>query len=174
MLKKVFGLCVMGAAILLLPACWPFSSTPSGKEAKFLLLDVNEPDVYADAHIKGAVNVPFEKVEEYVKPLNKGTEIVVHCSNYMCGTSTMVWKKLQELGFKNSYAYEGGTAEWYQLAQTDPTYHIEGPAAMEFLKTKVEKPEGPAEAKAVTAQELKKKLESQNSEQPECSACKAA
>jgi rhodanese-related sulfurtransferase len=170
MLKKVLGLFFMGAAVLLLPACWPFSCATGGKEAKFLILDVNDPDVYADAHIKGAINVPFEKVEEYVKPLSKDIEIIVHCSNYMCGTSAMVWKKLQELGFTNSYVYEGGTAEWYQLAQTDPTYQIEGPATKDFLKTKVEKPEGPEEAKSVTAQELKAKIDAQKSEH-KCSSC---
>ena len=67
------------------------------------------------AELQGSINVPFEEVETFAKDLDRDAEMVVYCANYMCTASGAAAQKLKEMGFENVWAYEGGTAEWYQM-----------------------------------------------------------
>ncbi len=77
------------------------------------LIEVLGENEYNKAHIKGAINIPLKKVgTEAKQKFNEEDEIVVYCSDYDCSASPTAAKKLDSLGFKNVYDYEGGKKEW--------------------------------------------------------------
>lgn len=121
------------------------------------VLDAKE---YNDAHIKGSIHVPFEKVTDEAKNWQKDDTIVIYCSNYLCGASKIAAKQLKDLGFTDVSVYEGGMAEWFKLGQTDATFIVEGPATEQYLTFDVQKPaEEVSDVQAVSAQALKQKMQ---------------
>jgi len=126
--------------------------TPSG----VVVINVLEKKLYDDCHIQGSVSVPFEGLEQYVQQnLDKNTEIVLYCSNYMCSASGQGCKRLKRLGFDKVYAYEGGTAEWYQHQLP-----VEGPCTAGYLKVQLAPPDHSQEhdVAVMSMQELARKL----------------
>ena len=50
-------------------------------------------------------------------------------------------QKLKEMGFENVWAYEGGTAEWYQMGlKAEGKYPVEGTCQASYLSAANEKP----------------------------------
>ncbi len=131
---------------------------------KLRLVNVLDQKYFDDAHIKGAKNVesvcvPFAKLESMVKNWDKTVPVVTYCADYRCTASGSAAKKLTELGFTDVWAYEGGTAEWHQLGQTDSAYKIEGPAQEGYLRSSAKKStEHEAGVREITASELQKKI----------------
>jgi rhodanese-related sulfurtransferase len=73
------------------------------------------PDTYFRGElIVGSLRVPIETVGREVQRLGlpKGAEIIVYCADLACPLSRKAAEKLQELGYTNVRAYEGGLAEW--------------------------------------------------------------
>lgn len=116
-----------------------------------ILINVLASDIYNDCHIAGSINVPYQKLEEHLKDINKDALIVVYCASYKCPLSKKAWKKLHDLGFNNSYAYEGGMAEWYQRG-----YPYEGGCRLPYLQESYLKPEEEKEVRTIAAPELKR------------------
>ena len=125
----IYALIVLGI-VCVLPACWP-----GEKKSGFLVVNVLSAPFYDDCHIKGSVNVPFEELDSFINTLETDTQVVFYCTNYMCTSSGYAAKKLREKGFKHVWAYEGGTAEWYQMGLP-----VEGPCtlARAYLQKKME------------------------------------
>ncbi len=48
-------------------------------DTSFLLIDIRSAEDYAKGHIKGAVNIPFAKVGEYLDKLPADKEIIEYC-----------------------------------------------------------------------------------------------
>lgn len=48
-------------------------------DTSFLLIDIRKAEDYAKGHIKGAVNIPFAKVNEYLDKLPADKEIIEYC-----------------------------------------------------------------------------------------------
>jgi rhodanese-related sulfurtransferase len=115
------------------------------------VFNVLAPEVFHDCHITGTLNVPYAELADYVKDFPKNTEIIVYCASPICPMSRKAWQLLQELGFTNVRAYEGGMAEWYSLG-----YPYEGPAQKDYLKQEYEEPTDGIPT--ITADELKQKL----------------
>lgn len=77
------------------------------------LIEVLDEEEFKKSHIKGAINIPLKKIGTEAKQrFNEADEIVVYCSNYDCSASPTAAKKLENLGFKNVFDYEGGKKEW--------------------------------------------------------------
>jgi rhodanese-related sulfurtransferase len=157
-MKSVFSFLGMVTALLVVAACSQPHKNPS-----LLVINVLGAEQYNDAHIKGSINVPFDQVEAYAKKLDQKTEVVFYCANYMCSASGTAAEIFKKLGFEKVWAYEGGTAEWYQLG-----YPIDGAATDTYLKAENKKPaeEGTHSYGLITAQELKKKMDA-----VECDTC---
>lgn len=78
-------------------------------------IDSRSPEEYAEGHIKGAINVPFYGSENYLNIINKFNKddyIVTYCSSAECDVSTLSGDELFKMGFKKTYVYVGGYAEW--------------------------------------------------------------
>lgn len=140
------------------------TTAPTNTTASLYVVNVLEPRLHQDARIKGSINITLDKLEEAVKDWNKEAIVVFYCSNYMCKASGHAAKLLTTLGFKDVRAYEGGIAEWYQLAQSDQGYAYEGTAQEEYLKMPTEnlaQEEEPG-VRTITASELKNLLKGAN------------
>ncbi len=79
------------------------------------VIEVLSKESYNKGHIRGAINIPLEKIgKEARERFDKDEPLVVYCSNYDCTASPSAAKKLETLGFTNVYDYEGGKEEWKQ------------------------------------------------------------
>ena len=77
------------------------------------LVEVLEEEEYKASHIKGAENIPLKKIGTVAKQkFNEKDNVVVYCSDYDCTASPTAAEKLEKLGFKNVYDYQGGKKEW--------------------------------------------------------------
>lgn len=152
--------------IFMLPSCWSaeIKNGPEqqvnavekkrGTMGNLVIINLLEKQYYDDCHIAGSVNVELQDLEKFVAPLDKKIEIIVYCSDYWCTASGLAWKKLTSMGFENVWAYEGGTAEWYQL-----NLPVEGLCKEKYLTKKVAKPVHDAqEVRVISAQELMQKI----------------
>jgi len=69
---------------------------------------------FADKHLPGAINLPHDKVDELAPGLlpDKGTEIIVYCSNLQCQNSGIAAHRLTALGYTNVAVYRDGKQDW--------------------------------------------------------------
>ncbi|GLS82631.1 rhodanese-like domain-containing protein [Paraferrimonas haliotis] len=105
---------LIGALLLVIwSSAW--AAAPEPKDANYawqqiksgaIILDVRTPEEFAQSHLQGAVNVPYEQVAQWAQQqnLSKDTDIVLYCrSGNRSGKATTA---LTELGYNN--AYNGG------------------------------------------------------------------
>jgi rhodanese-related sulfurtransferase len=118
------------------------------------VINVLSPEVYQDCHIKGTINVPHDRLADFVQNLPKDTEIIVYCAHYQCPLSKQSAHLLMNLGFTNVKAYEGGIVEWYQDGLP-----VEGRCQMEFLQQRHQKQESDPRVPEISEEELQRKLE---------------
>lgn len=130
-------------------------------EPKLFVVNVLDKSLYDDCHIKGSINVPFEEFNDWATKSLKDNKIdindhiIVYCSNYMCTASGYGAKYLTKLGFKNVWAYEAGTAEWFQKGLS-----VEGACQKPYLKKVFNKPDhGEDHINIITTDDLAKKIE---------------
>ncbi len=157
--KQVAMVVMLTGVLTLLPACWPFKKTQ--KEQDLYVINVLDKDTAQDCKIAGSLNVPFEEIESFAKDLNRKTELVVYCANYRCTASGSAAQKLKDMGFENVWAYEGGTAEWYQMGlAAEGQYPVEGACQESYLAAINEKPahEEDAGIPVIGIDELRQKM----------------
>lgn len=145
------------AALTLLSSCRWFA--PIKEAVPFAVINVLDKKYFDDCRIAGSVNVSMDDIEQYAQDHfdKETTQVVTYCANYKCLASGESAVMLKDLGFKNVWAYEGGTAEWKQLG-----YPIEGPCVASGFLSDYEQPEGHEVSPGtpvITAQELKKKFD---------------
>ena len=77
------------------------------------LVEVLDEEEFNNEHIKGAINIPLNRIATEAKEkFNSKDEIVVYCSDKNCTASPTAAKKLNKKGFENVYDYEGGKKAW--------------------------------------------------------------
>ncbi|OKP91022.1 ArsR family transcriptional regulator [Paenibacillus helianthi] len=82
------------------------------KQGKVILLDIRPAEEYESSHIPGAISVPFEHLEEYLKTINKAdVELAAYCRGPYCSITSQAVDYIQKQGFK-AYRVEEGTREW--------------------------------------------------------------
>ena len=81
----------------------------------FVLVDALSPAHYASSHLPGAVNLPYEFVDEAEKVLpDKNAEIVVYCMNEKCASSSEESRELEEMGYKRVLHFSAGKQAWME------------------------------------------------------------
>lgn len=78
----------------------------------FIVVDVRSPEAYREAHVPGAINFPYRRMNAAsVSELPKDKLMVTYCTSHSCNASTKGALKLAELGF-NVKEMIGGLEAW--------------------------------------------------------------
>lgn len=65
-------------------------------ENNYIILDVRTKEEYDESHVVGALNIPYDELDEKVK-LDKNKTVLVYCRSG--NRSSIAYKTLKELGF---------------------------------------------------------------------------
>lgn len=84
--------------------------------AEFVLVDALAPIAFARTRLPGAINVTPDWVDSRARHLlpDQAAEVVVYCSDEGCDSSTIVARRLVELGYRNVRHYPGGKRDWVE------------------------------------------------------------
>lgn len=95
----------------------PYASLPMSEAAPLLvvpahplLLDVREPDEYAQGHVPGALNVPLSQVADWAEREPRDQPLFVICHSGR--RSLKATRQLAGLGFTRVTNVEGGFQAW--------------------------------------------------------------
>lgn len=91
-----------------------------------MMIDSRVANEYAEAHIKGAINIPYKeksaKAVDYDAsqdsfdlsklPADKNTQMVIYCNAGECWKSYKASKSAIKAGYKKIYWLRGGFPEW--------------------------------------------------------------
>ena len=79
----------------------------------FVLAEALSRRHYESSHLPGAINLPYEFVDEAEKVLpDKKAEIVVYCMNPGCVASAEEARELEEMGYERVLHYAAGKQDW--------------------------------------------------------------
>ncbi len=79
--------------------CWDVHEALARGPADFVLLDVRSPDLYAERHVPGAVNLPHGKIVRGVMARwPEDTVFVVYCAGPHCNGANKAAVRLAGLG----------------------------------------------------------------------------
>jgi rhodanese-related sulfurtransferase len=69
---------------------------------------------YEDAHLPGARNLPHDATELTVVEVlpDREATVIVYCSNLACPNSTILSRRLAQLGYTDVREYEAGKEDW--------------------------------------------------------------
>ena len=81
------------------------------KKGLITVLDVRPREEYAAGHVRGAINVPLDKLEGYLAQLPRKREVVAYCRGPYCLMSFEAVLKLRRRGWK-ARRLENGFPEW--------------------------------------------------------------
>ena len=79
-----------------------------------ILVEALPERYFKKEHLPGAININHDQVEELTPQLlpDKDVTIVSYCANAQCNNSAIVANKLEQLGYRNVFKYEGGKQDW--------------------------------------------------------------
>jgi rhodanese-related sulfurtransferase len=79
----------------------------------FYLVEALSRRHYEMSHLPGAINLPYEFVDQAEKVLrDKVAEIVVYCISEECESSRQEARELEEMGYENVVHYAEGKQGW--------------------------------------------------------------
>ncbi len=81
------------------------------REGLVTVLDVRPPEEYAAGHVPGAVNIPLADLEENLKDLPQGREVVAYCRGAYCVLAFEAVARLRERGIE-ARRLQDGFPEW--------------------------------------------------------------
>jgi rhodanese-related sulfurtransferase len=94
-------------------------------EGSIIILDARDPAEYAEGHIPGAINIPYDRIPEYFDVLNSqvpmDAHVVCYCRSLTCDFSDQLATELKIIGYKNVSVFSGGWDQWSTAG-----YPIEG------------------------------------------------
>lgn len=81
-----------------------------------VVIDARSPEDFTRGHIRGAINFPAGRMEEYLPEISRNIEldqlIIIYCSSITCESGDMVYEYLQQLGYRNMRVFKPG---WQML-----------------------------------------------------------
>lgn len=90
----------------------------------FVLVDALNQQHYERSHLPGAVNLPYEFVDDAEEMLpDKEAEIVVYCMNANCAASREEVRELEEMGYRNVLHYTEGKQDWIEAGYPVESKH---------------------------------------------------
>ena len=83
------------------------------REGLVTVLDVRPPEEYAAGHLPGAVNIPLADLEDNLRDLPEGREVVAYCRGAFCVLAFEAVARLRDRGIK-ARRLQNGFPEWKQ------------------------------------------------------------
>jgi rhodanese-related sulfurtransferase len=80
-----------------------------------VIIDCRLPEFYAEGHIPGAINIPFESGNLLMLALSaipKDAQVIIYCDGVGCDLSTDLATYMIMEGYREVYDYQGGWEEW--------------------------------------------------------------
>ena len=95
-----------------------------------LFVDARPAELYAEGHIAGALNVPWQRVDEHIGEFlqrvpDPETRIVTYCDGESCELSEELARMLQQMGYRQVHVIVNGWSLWRQAGY--PTASGEAP-----------------------------------------------
>ncbi|SDI57251.1 Rhodanese-related sulfurtransferase [Natribacillus halophilus] len=84
------------------------------EKGEVLLLDVRPKEEYENAHIPGAVSMPFEELREKLSSLPTDTDVVAYCRGPYCLLSAEAVELLRSNGI-NAFRLENSVQDWNEF-----------------------------------------------------------
>ncbi|MFC6552791.1 ArsR/SmtB family transcription factor [Cohnella cellulosilytica] len=78
-----------------------------------LLLDLRPKEEFEIGHIRGAISVPMEELELFIRELPQDAEIIAYCRGPLCAYSAIAVQKLQAEGYR-AFRMDEGVIEWQE------------------------------------------------------------
>lgn len=74
---------------------------------------------YEDAHLPGALNLPHDADDATIAAVLPELDrtVVVYCSNLACQNSTILSRRLAQLGYSDVREYEDGKQDWIEAGR---------------------------------------------------------
>lgn len=80
------------------------------------IIDARDPAEYDEGHIPGAINVPYDRLPEYLDMLSSEVpmdgEVIIYCRGPGCDFSDQLATELKILGYQNVRVFTGGWEHW--------------------------------------------------------------
>ena len=78
-----------------------------------VIIDVLEAESYKRVHIKDAINIPIENLEEEIlEKVDRDTPVILYSIDVECPVSRIAAKKMEDMGYIDVSYYPGGKEEW--------------------------------------------------------------
>jgi rhodanese-related sulfurtransferase len=81
-----------------------------------IFIDARDPADFEAGKIVGAINFPFEMLDEYWPRVSGNlpieSDIVIYCSGGECESSLFLGRYLKSQGYNKIYVFYGGWSEW--------------------------------------------------------------
>ncbi|MCA9407325.1 MAG: hypothetical protein KC733_01440 [Candidatus Omnitrophica bacterium] len=82
------------------------------KEGKpLVLIDVRQPEEFADGHLENAINIPYFELEKRLEEIDQNKRTVFYCI-HSSWRAPYAANLLADLHYKNIYVLEGGISAW--------------------------------------------------------------
>ena len=82
-------------------------------EEDAVLIEVLPEEEFQRLHIRGAVNIPLERVGSVCRErYQTGQRLIVYCTDEECSASDLAARKLEAFGFRHVLEYRGGKKDW--------------------------------------------------------------
>ena len=92
---------------------WTLKNTLETKPSSLFLLDVRSADMFMNAHIPTAVNIPLADLTASLNKLPKDKLIVAYCGNLTCALAPKAALELAQKGFEVKQL-TGGLELWQE------------------------------------------------------------
>lgn len=92
-----------------------------------VIIDARSTTEYEEGHIPGAINIPHDRIPEFMDMLNNevstDAHVVCYCRSLTCDFSDLLATEMKVIGYQDVSVYSGGWDEWKKAgypAETGP------------------------------------------------------
>lgn len=81
-----------------------------------VLIDARSEGEYAEGHLPGAMNVPYDSFVDYAGELESNVlldqPVIIYCRSVTCDLSDQLAQEMRLMGYERVVLYKGGWDEW--------------------------------------------------------------